>query len=701
MRSLLSKLAIGRRAVLIALSALILAATSPSSFAAAQSVTATLSGTVVDQSRQVVVGATITLVSDRTGVSRTAVTNDSGDFFFASVQPGVYTVRVELQGFSPYQRTNMNLSANDQLSLGTIELKPGSVSEAVTVAAVGTPVQTRSAERSALITSRQMEMMPVLGRDVQSVLHTLPGVRFSLSADDSYDFLPGINGQGGASSTFSLDGLGGNDLGGPDFLTGPPNFDAVAEVKVLINSYQAEYGRNSGAIINVVTKSGTKDYKGAAYWYKRHETFNATPFFNNALNVDKPRYRYDTIGANLGGPVPLNRLKDGMFFFYAYEHLRINEPQPFRRVTMPTALERQGDFSQSFDQAGNLIVVRDPATGQPFPGNRIPASRFNASGQALLNFFPLPNRTNRAETNGEYNYLFQESLERPRNRHDGRIDQRLSPRDSYFVRFGWSEQDSRGFAVPAGSSNWGLVAQHYLQKDRTVIGTYTRIMSPSIVNELSVGGRYNTEDGSPLTDEGVARLDRDTVGFRVPQFFPQNNPLNVIPYATFGGLPNAVSINYESRFPLTGSDTWLTINDVVTASRGAHTLKAGLYFEWVHNTEGRRGVFPGQFSFSRDANNPLESNHPFANALLGNFTSYSESTSRNGGDGTAHMIQWFAQDTWRATRKLTVDYGMRFATYSLLASAGRLLGVRDRALRSRARAAALLSAPRRRPTQRR
>jgi len=630
----------------------------------AQSVSGSISGTIVDQSRQVIVGATVTLTNERTGDTRVVPSNEIGDFLFASVQPGLYTIKVELSGFSPYQRTNTVLSANDRLSLGTIELRAGGVAEGVTVTAEGTPVQTRSSERSALITSRQLEMMPVLGRDVQTVLRTLPGVRFDTGSDDAYNYLPGINGQGSGAATFAIDGLSANDLGGPDFLTGPPNFDAVAEVKVLINSYQAEYGRNSGALINVVTKSGTKDYKGSAYWYKRHEMWNATPFFNNALDVDKPRYRYSTAGANLGGPVPVKRLKDRMFFFYAYEHLAIRDPQPFRRVTMPTVLERQGDFSQSFDQAGNLIVIRDPATGQPFPGNKIPADRINASGQALLNFFPVPNRTDRALTNGEYNYLFQESVERPRNRHDGRIDHRLSDRDAYYMRFGWSQQDHRGYAVPAGSSNWGLIAQHYLQIDRTLTGTYTRLFGSSVVNELSVGSRYNTEDGSPLSDEGLRRINRDAVGFTVPQFYPQNNPLNVLPYATFGGVPSAVSLSYESRFPLNGSDTWLTANDVLTATHGTHTFKAGLYLEWVHNIEGRRGTFPGAFDFSRDVNNPLDSGNPFGNALLGNFRAYSESTSRNGGDATAGMLQWFAQDTWRAARTLNLDYGVRFATYS-------------------------------------
>jgi hypothetical protein len=162
------------------------------------------------------------------------------------VQPGLYTVKVELAGFSPYQRAHVVLSANDQLSLGTIELRAGAVTEAVTVNASGTPVQTRSVERSASISARQLELMPVLGRDVQTVLRMVPGVRFDTSGDDSYNFLPGINDQSGGAATFAIDGLGGNDLGGPDFLTGPPNFDAVAEAKVLINSYQAIRGRRAG-----------------------------------------------------------------------------------------------------------------------------------------------------------------------------------------------------------------------------------------------------------------------------------------------------------------------------------------------------------------------------------------------------------------------------------------------------------------------
>src|SRR5439155_23985752 len=325
-------------------------------------------------------------------------------------------------------------------------------------------------------------------------------------------------------------------------------FDAIGEVKVQLNNYQAENGRNGGAMVNIVTKSGTKAFKGSAYGFKRHESLNANDFFNNRNGLPKPLYRYTTVGATLGGPVPLPKSagKDKVFFFYSFENWDSRVPQPVRRVTMPTALERQGDFSQSVNQSGALIVIRDPLTGQAFSGNRIPTNRINLNGQALLNVFPLPNALDRNITGGNYNYQFQESLQIPRRQHLARVDYRPTPKDAFYGRVSTWYADNRGFAVPAGAANWGLLALHYTFTDDGGLFNYTRILSPSLVNELTFGVRHSTEAHAPLTDQGLDAVTRSRAGYTLGQFTPSINPLGLIPQASFtgGGVPNPAAITF-------------------------------------------------------------------------------------------------------------------------------------------------------------
>ena len=186
-----------------------------------------------------------------------------------------------------------------------------------------------------------------------------------------------------------------------------------------------------------------------------------------------------------------------------------------------------------------------------------------------------------------------------------------------------------------------------------------------MVNELSVGYRHSTEAGSALTQEGLDAVTRDRIGYTLGQFNPSINPLGIIPTASFtGAIQNPAAITFEGRFPLTGADTFVTVNDTASLARGAHTFKAGFYLEHARNEEGKTGTFSGNFEFNVDATNPFDTRHPYGNALIGAYRSYTESSARPGGDGTAGVLEWFAQDTWKASRKLTIDYGSRFAWYS-------------------------------------
>src|SRR5262245_55110873 len=645
---------------------LALAVSSP---AAAQSVSGSVAGTIVDQTRQVVPGATVTLINEQTGDSRTTTSGAAGAFVFSAVQPGTYTVRVELSGFATYELRNTVVPANEQVPVGALQLNVGALSETVTATSTGSIVQTLSSERSALITSTQIEQVADRGRDVVSLLRVLPGVAYQTPTDapgaNFGSTTPNINGARATWNTMTVDGVVGNDLGSPQVFSSSINFDAVGDVQVELNNYRAGDGRNGGPVVNIVTKSGSRQYKGSLYWYKRHEALNANDFFNNRNGVAKPKYRFDTGGGTLGGPVPIPSARDKLFFFYSFDGLKSLNPRPLQQVTTPTALERNGDFSQSLDTNGRLIAIRDPLTGLPFPNNAIPANRINRSGQALLNVFPLPNAPDRSVTRGNYNYNFQESLDVPKRQHVARVDFHPSGRDALYGRVSTWYGDNQGYNVAAGGSAWGLVRLHYLFTDDSGLFNYTRVVSNTIVNEGSVSIRPSTENGPPLSDQDLAGITKAQTGFTLGQFNPSINPLGIIPQARFTGVTGAAAITYDGRTPLTGDDKLYTFNDTLTMVRGTHTYKAGMYFEHVRNEEGPTATFAGSYDFSStDANNPLNTGYAYANALLGNFTSYTESTTRPGGGGLANVAEWFAQDTWRVTPKLTLDYGLRLAWYS-------------------------------------
>ena len=659
-----------QRSVWLALSLILLCA----QYAIAQTVTGAISGTVMDASGNAVAGATVRLINERTNDARVLTTNESGDFRFTAVLPGTYTIKVEQKGFSSFERRGNVLTANEHLAVGELAMKVGELSETVTTVAEGTPVQTESTEHSALISSKQIELISIRGRDVTSLLRILPGVSLTGQSEtlggNFGSSSPNIQGGRNTWNMLNVDGARGNDLGSPQNFSSTINFDAIGEVKVLLNGFQAEYAGNGATNVNIVTKSGTSEYHGSGYWYKRHEQFNANNFFNNLNNRPKPLYRYSTLGATIGGPVRLpklsDKLKDKLFFFYSFEDSQVKEPQALRQATVPTDLERKGDFSQTRDVNNALIVIRDPVTGAPFPGNVIPANRINKNGQALLNVFPLPNATDRNITRGQFNHLFQESLTRPRRQHLFRTDYRLSEKDSFYVRGSTWYADSQGSAVAAGTANSqvGLGRLHYTFTDNAIVGNWTRLFRSNLVNEASLSVRHNVEKGPPLNDQELSLLQRATYGFTLGQFSPQLNPLGVLPLVTFGGVVNPPQIAYDGRFPLRGADTLIAFNDTISYIRGAHTWKAGLYVERARNYEGATATFAGNLSFARDTNNPLDSNYAYSNAILGNFQSYTESTFRPSGEGRQTLADWFIQDSWKVSRRLSLEMGVRFSWFN-------------------------------------
>ncbi|MEJ7607919.1 MAG: TonB-dependent receptor [Bryobacteraceae bacterium] len=375
-----------------------------------QGLTGSISGTLSDPSGSAIPGAEVTLTNAGTNQTRETKSQDNGDFVFTQLLPGTFRLSVSANGFRRYEQTNVSLTATERVVVGRIELQVGELTQTIQVEAQTARLQTESAERSGLISTYQLQNVPLKGRDYLGLVRLLPGV-----VDTQNRNAPGwnnfsnisINGNRTGTVNLTLDGISSLDTGS---MTGPylaPSVDAVAEIKVLLTNYQAEYGRSSGGTINTIIKSGTREFHGGAYYFVRNEAFNANEFFRNRDGLARPQYRFNYPGYFVGGPITagrFNKSREKLFFFWSQEFLPRKYPTSLQRRTFPTAIERQGDFSRSFDQNGALIGVTDPLTRQPFPGNIVPANRIDKTGQALLNLLPLPNAV---DPNRSYNALIQ------------------------------------------------------------------------------------------------------------------------------------------------------------------------------------------------------------------------------------------------------------------------------------------------------
>ena len=635
----------------------------------AQQSTGSISGSIHDSSALPVAAAQVRVVNVATGAEREVRSNESGDFVISGVDPGQYKVNVTASGFKTLERTGVVLSASERLPLGDMILQIGSVSERITVSAEGVAVQTASAERSGSITNRQVEGLLVYGRSITSLIALLPGVvdptgaaARGIGGGSATSF--NVNGNRSAQNNFTLDGVTMTAVGGAPNGTFGASTEAVSEIKILLSNYQAEYGRLSGSNVQMVTKSGARDFHASALYYKRHEEFNANTFFSNRLGLSRPINRFNTYTYNIGGPVTIPRLfnknREKLFFFWNHEYIPQKTSSATQQVTTPSDLERRGDFSQTLDVSGRLVPIVDPVSRLAVPGNIIPASRLDANGLALLKFFPLPNFLNTDISKRQYNFVTRWGGENPLSLYTLKLDYNISSNDSLSMTV------TPQFSKDSTSNGAQMTAQFPVlnsivyNKSGSVSVRYRHIFSPTMVNELLAG--YGYTFGPPeISDQDFKALQRATYGFTAGSLNPANNPLNLLPAMTFGGVIGAASLNYDGRFPFNGARNVYNISDTLTYVVGAHTLKVGIFFERLRQRDGPWATnFTGIFDFGVNANNPLNSGYAYANAAFGVFNSYTEATAHPVSKIYSRGFDWFVQDTWKVTRKLTLDYGMRF-----------------------------------------
>jgi hypothetical protein len=631
-----------------------------------QSISGVITGTVKDSAGAVIPNAQITLTNQQTRAAQTLNSNEAGIFNFPSVLPGTYTIDVSVAGFRSYQVKDFAMSMSERRTLGEIVMQVGQVQERVEVVAEVTPVQTTSSERAGLVAGTQLLNTAIRGRDFVSLIATLPGIYDANMQARDVAKGPGsgglhINGGRDTSINFSLDGLQDTDTGSNSGSHVQPNMDAVAEVRVLTSNYQAEYGRSSAGTINVTVKNGTQNFHGSGYWFYRHESLYANSFFRNRTNTVRPVERIQNFGYTIGGPIygkGFNKNKEKLFFFWSQEFVRRRSYPGTLFATTPTALERGGDFSQTRDVNGAVIAIKDPNTGAQFPGNVIPPSRINKMALNIINFFPLPNYVE-ADPALRYtrNYRSNVSGAFPRREDLFRIDYNISPTLTAYFR-GTEDNDDENWPYnnwTAGSHNFDMFNTYRPQHGRGVLLHVTKTFGPTLVNEFTMGVSTRGQAFNPSDPSLIARSKMGNIG----QWYPNGNESGAIPDVSFGGVQNGINggignIPYHNENPVF---TWV---DNVSKNLGTHALKFGIYIERMRKDEVGGTNTRGSFDFGRNTNNPFDSNYAFSNALLGNFNTYSEANLRTYSLYRYTQTEFYAQDSWKASKRLNLEVGIRF-----------------------------------------
>jgi hypothetical protein len=637
----------------------------------AQNVSCSLSGTVQDIAGAVVPGAKVTLTGEGNGFVRTGTTNHEGFFSFPDLTPASFSLVVEAPGFKLLKEKGILINADEERSLGQLKLEVGNSSQSISIQADVVSVNTVNGERAGTLTGEQLDQIALRGRDVFDAISLMPGVIDTSDGRDSPSptSISNIYILGGRndSKNMTIDGVTNLDTGSNTTVHSMPSMDSVAEVKVLMSAYSAENGRNPTSI-NVITKGGGTQYHGQAAYYFRNEDLNANNFFSNQAGRPRQEYRYNIASYSISGPVELPKIyrnRKNLFFFFNQEYQNQVVSYAVNEKTVPTALERTGDFSKSYNTNGSPITVNDPLNGKKaFPGNVVPTSRITPIGQAILKLFPMPNFVD-PNLATRYNWNYYVAASEPYNRRTETLRVDYAPKQNWQVYVSLSNNYDHQ-EVPysggtagwvAGSLNFVLTPITYTQPGRLATIHSTNTISPTLFNEASVAVSQNTLNYGPENPDAV---NRTKLGIDIPEKNPAINPLNLIPQMTFSSVQNYANPSLAGTNPYFNQNTIYSFIDNVSKVKGSHIFKTGIYFEHTLKIQSAGVANQGTLSFNTDSNNPGDANSSYANALLGNYDSYSEPLSEPQSHYIFTNTEWFLQDDWKVKSNLSISWGVRF-----------------------------------------
>jgi hypothetical protein len=581
----------------------------------AQLDTGTINVTVRDASSSAVPGATVVLRNERTGINaRSSTANELGSCIFALVPSGSYSVRVEHPGFKAFEQSRVVLQVNEQISI-PVSLDVGEASEQVTVAAMAPLVEATSGVLRETIDSVRVTELPLNGRNLLQLQSLIPG-SISAGSLDQGAGTPGyaVNGGLSASNLYSLDGAEYQD----GYFNAPlpfPNPDAMQEFTIQTNSYSAEYGRNRGANINAVTKSGSNQLHGGAFEFMRNNDFDSRPFFSLAV----PVFKRNQFGAQVGGPIR----KDKTFFFAAWQGTVVRGTPTTSTAPMLTAQMRAGNFSQ----LSKPIV--DPLSNSPFPGNIIPTSRLSAPAVNFMNqFVPLPNLGN--------NYVTPQPAPLDSNQYLIRIDHELSTKDRLYARYIFNRDY---LFSPAGNlANWGI--DQTFHRQGLVVGE-THIFSPTLINSFSYA--FNRVFAYIIQ---VPDVSWPALGANIPPASPVTHSWQNLSIA---GYFSAITGTFWDLGR--NSNIW---NDVMSWNHGRHSVKFG--GEISHYRVNQVNEFYSRFGGTF---NGYATGNAAADFMLGDINTFRE-VSVLSNNLSQTLWQPFVSDDVKISKRLTLSFGLRW-----------------------------------------
>jgi len=650
----------------------------------AQTTSAALFGSVQDSQGGFLPGANVTLTSRTRGNELTATTDAEGRFVFPIVRPDRYILRASMQGFKVFEQTNVVVAANDRFSAGILTLEVGEMSESVSVTARVSELQVESGERSFGLESETIENIANNGRSLFGFTQLVPGIspnNGQENPDEAADF--NVNGMRSTQNNVTIDGVANIDTGNNGGNMATTNIDAVAEFKVLTNAYQAEYGRAVGGQIQVVTKSGTQEFHGSGYWYGRRSGWNANSWTNNRAGADPAESSRNDYGYTLGGPIYIpgvfNEDKQKLFFFWSQEFQRRQDPVSERLSRVPTALERQGDFSQSIDNNGNPYpYIRDYTTGLPCEaGNTsgcfaaggvlgvIPQDRLYEPGINALNVYPDPNFSG----DSGINYRSQAPGNAPRREEMLRLDFQPTDRWRFTGRYmrnkdlqelpygtTWAGAGSGGGTNGGGFDDMQVDFDH---PGRNWMVSATGILNNTTSIEVSVGSAFN----ELVFDVTNPNLRRSAAGLSgMPLLYPDAVQQDYIPDMRFNGGRVGGNAGYyqTDRGPFTNSNETYDILANLTKVWGAHTAKFGAYYQSSLKPQTAFASHNSLINFNDNSSNQFDTGFGYANAATGVFNTYRQASIYGFPEWIYKNFEWYAQDNWKPTSRLTLDVGVRF-----------------------------------------
>ena len=616
-----------------ALAVLLACAAAP---AIGQNVAASLTGTVTDNTGALVRGASVTAVNRATGVEYPAHTNDAGVYTITGLSIGSYVVKAEATGFKKVTTNPITLESG-QIARVNLTLEVGGVTEQVEVIGVNPILQTENAVVSEVITGETVVALPLNGRNFAQLTLLTPGVQthaptsFTEANPTVSSGRPYVNGQREQSNNFMLDGVDQNEAV-DNQIAYYPSPDAIAEIRIDTNNYSAEYGNVAGGVITAITKSGTNEYHGSAFIFGRNDGLDANSWVNNRSEAKKGNFSQQIYGGTLGGPL----IKNKLFFFGNFQGTRVNRPGEGAATVAP-AEWRQGDFSSLLASG---TVIRDPLTGQPFPNNQVPVSRFSPQAQAILSNttnYPLPNRPGLSG-----NYVSNRDSQNRNYQGDVKLDWAPSPKDNISLRGSLASYDFRDIATAFPLVFGG----QQLNDAKNFAFNWARVFSATAVNDLRIGWSQIVLDNPPQ-DNGLGDYNA-VVGI------PGGQRLGGMSALSFGSS-GIDGIGTNAILHKTDNKTF-QVSEKLSLSRGRHYLSMG--GQWLHYTMGQdyasNSGLLGSFAF-----NGGFTGFGFSDFLLDQVGSKSIGESSPWVQ-LQSRIGVFFQDDFKVNSNLTVNLGLRW-----------------------------------------